>query len=116
MRALPLCAVTLLLLCLLLLCLPPSAQQMPQGAPLPPVIGPAPDIPPITNDVPHRAAPRIDPSVLQREAKELLDRSQSVQPDIQALSRGLLSKDLADRLKRIEKLSKQLRNEIAPLK
>jgi hypothetical protein len=110
MRTLPLCTI-----CLLLFCLTISAQQMPQGAPLPPVIGPAPDIPPITNDVPRRAAPRIDPLALQREAKELLDLSQSVQPDIQALSRGLLSKNLADRLKRIEKLSKRLRNEIAPL-
>jgi len=111
MRLLPLCTITLVLEC----CLFSAAQQMPKGAPLPPVIGPAPGIPPITNDLPRRPLPRIDPSALQREAKELLDLSQSVQPDIQALGRGLLSKNLADRLKRIEKLSKQLRNEIAPL-
>jgi hypothetical protein len=110
MRVLRLCTIPLLLLCLTI-----SAQQMPQGAPLPPVIGPAPDIPPITNDVPRRATPRIDPSALQRESKELVDLSQSTQSDIEALRRGLLSKDLVDKLKRIEKLSKQLRNEIAPL-
>jgi hypothetical protein len=111
MRLLPLCIVSFLLGC----CLLGAAQQMPQGAPLPPITGPAPDIPPITNDVPRHAVARVDPSALQREAKELLDLSQSVQPDIQALRRGLMAKDLADRLKRIEKLSKQLRNEIAPL-
>ncbi len=57
----------------------------------------------------------MDPLLLQREAKELLDLSQSLQPEIQALNRGLLSKDLINRLKRIEKLSRQLRSEVAPL-
>jgi hypothetical protein len=38
-----------------------------------------------------------------------------LQPDIASLKRGLLSKDLLDKLKRIEKLSKHLRSEIAPL-
>ena len=111
MRVLSLCTITLLLGC----CLPGAAQQMPQGAPLPSITGPAPDIPPITNDVPRHAVARVDPAALQREAKELLDLSQSVQPDIQALNHGLLSRNLVDRLKRIEKLSKRLRGEIAPL-
>jgi hypothetical protein len=44
-----------------------------------------------------------------------LELSQAVQPDIESLRRGLLSKDLVDRLKRIEKLSKHLRGEVAPL-
>jgi hypothetical protein len=72
-------------------------------------------IPPITVNAQLVSAPRVDPLALQREAKELLDLSQSLQPQIQALNRGLLSKDVLDKLKRIEKLSKQLRGEIAPL-
>jgi hypothetical protein len=43
-----------------------------------------------------------------------MDLSQSVQPEIESLGRGLLPKGLIDKLKRIEKLSKRLRSEISP--
>lgn len=56
---------------------------------------------------------RIDPERLQREAKELLELSQSVQPDLQQVKQGLLPKDTVEKLKRIEKLSKHLRGELA---
>jgi hypothetical protein len=111
MRLLPLCTLGLLLGT----CLLGSAQHVPTAAPLPQTTNPMPSMPPFTvSQKPPQPAP-VNLAALQREAKELLDLSQSVQPDIQALSRGLMAKDLADRLKRIEKLSKQLRNEIAPL-
>jgi hypothetical protein len=90
------------------------AQSVPPGAPLPAGYGsPPPTI--YDSSSPARSpVQRIDPAALQREAKELLDLSQSVQPDMESLKRGLLSKDLVDKLKRIEKLSKRLRSEIAP--
>jgi hypothetical protein len=96
-------------------CLTAAGQQLPMGVPLPPVTEPAPVIPPITVNAQPVSALRVDPLALQREAKELLDLFQSLQPQIQALNRGLLSKDVLDKLKRIEKLAKQLRGEIAPL-
>jgi hypothetical protein len=55
-----------------------------------------------------------DPVQLQREAREMLDLSQSVQADIDSVNHGLLPKDLNDKLKRIEKLSKHLRSEVGP--
>lgn len=104
-----------LLLALLALCLSANGQSVPPGAPVSPGYEPTPPalhLPPYPGRSP---APRVDPVALQREAKELLDLSQSLQPDFESLKRGLLSKDLLDRLKRIEKLSKRLRGEIAPL-
>jgi hypothetical protein len=55
-----------------------------------------------------------DPVQLQREAREMLDLSQSVLNDIDSVSHGLLPKDLNDKLKRIEKLSKHMRSEVGP--
>jgi hypothetical protein len=111
MRVPPAC----LLLVLLGACLPALGQMVPPNAPLPPGYEPPPPtiyVPPYPGRSP---APRVDQAALQREARELLELSRSVQPDIESLSRGLLRKDLVDKLKRIEKLSKRLRSEIAPL-
>jgi hypothetical protein len=49
---------------------------------------------------------------LQREARELLDLSQSLQPDFAHVAHGVLPKDTMDKLKRIERLSKHLRGEL----
>ena len=91
---------------------PVLAQSVPPGAPIPPGYEPPPPavyIPPYSG---RSAASRVDPTVLESEAKELLELSQSVQPDIESLKRGLLSKDLLNKLKRIEKLSKHLREQV----
>lgn len=110
MRFVSLCTLGLLLgTCLA------TAQMVPTSAPIPQTTNPMPSMPPFAVSQKPPQPSRVNPAELQQKAKELLDLSQSVQPDIQALSRGLLAKNLADRLKRIEKLSKQLRNEIAPL-
>ena len=61
----------------------------------------------------QRTDARLDPAQLQRQATELLALSQSLQPDIQNLNRGVLPKQTIEKLKRIEKLSKQLRGEIS---
>ncbi|MGA7380495.1 MAG: hypothetical protein WBX03_06560 [Terriglobales bacterium] len=104
-----------LVLILLAAKIPALGQSVPPNAPVPPGYTPPPPtiyVPPYPGRVP---APPVDPAALQREARELLDLSQSVQPDIESLRRGLFSKNLVDKLKRIEKLSKRLRAEIAPL-
>jgi hypothetical protein len=49
---------------------------------------------------------------LQHDAQELADLSASIPADVKLANRGLLSKDLIDKLKRVEKLSKQLRGQL----
>jgi hypothetical protein len=49
---------------------------------------------------------------LQREARELSDLAHTVPTDIDKVTHGLLPRDLTEKLKRIEKLSKHLRNEV----
>ena len=64
-------------------------------------------------------APRMDraqrPNLvqMQRDARELATLARSIPPDIDLTAKGLLAKDLASRLKKIEKLAKQLRGEIS---
>jgi hypothetical protein len=62
------------------------------------------------------AAPKIkvDPAQLQREGRELLELSQSLQGDIESVNQGLHPKDTLEKLKRIQKLAKHLRGEIEP--
>lgn len=51
--------------------------------------------------------------VLQ-QADELVSLAQQVRADTEHATQGLLAKDLKDKLKRIEKVSKQLREELIP--
>ena len=71
------------------------------------------------SQVPAVAKPKVsplhagtDPLELQRQAKELLELSQSLQPDMESVNHGILPKDTIEKLKRIEKLSKRLRGEL----
>ncbi|MGC2473680.1 MAG: hypothetical protein WA485_05045 [Candidatus Sulfotelmatobacter sp.] len=50
---------------------------------------------------------------IHQHAQELSALSNSVQSDLQQLQKGVLSKDLANNLKKMEKLSKTLRQEMA---
>lgn len=54
----------------------------------------------------------VDVVRLQRDAQELADLSASIHAEVDRANRGLLSKDLVDKLKRVERLSKQLRGEL----
>jgi hypothetical protein len=63
---------------------------------------------------PPPAKKGLDPVKLHAEATELADLARSVPADVDQVSQGKLPKDFADKLKRIEKLSKQLRNEVTP--
>jgi hypothetical protein len=49
---------------------------------------------------------------IQRDAEELSGLSAAVQSDLQQLGKGLLAKDMDARLKKMEKLSKRLRQEL----
>ena len=60
----------------------------------------------------ERRAP-LDPLQVKKQAAELSRLAQSIPPDIDKVSKGELPKELMARLKRIEKLSKQLRRELA---
>ncbi|MGH9497758.1 MAG: hypothetical protein ACRD3L_01310 [Terriglobales bacterium] len=51
---------------------------------------------------------------LQRESRELLELSQSLQADIESVNKGLMPKDTIDKLKRIQKLAKHLKGELEP--
>ena len=53
-----------------------------------------------------------NPAQLQREVDELVGLAQSLPEQIRQLDRGMLPKDLLEKLKRIEKLSKKMRTEL----
>lgn len=55
-----------------------------------------------------------DPAKLKQEADELARLSSGIPADVGLVVQGQLPKDLAEKLKRIEKLAKHLRNEISP--
>ena len=60
------------------------------------------------------AGPRSDQAKMQKEAGELADLAQSIPRDIDNANKGVLPKDMLDKLRRIEKISKHLRAELAP--
>jgi len=63
--------------------------------------------------VQQRAAQRrTDAAQIKRDAAELAKLAGEIPPAVEQANEGILSKDLNDRLKRIEKLSKQLRREL----
>lgn len=73
---------------------------------------PLPDIPP--ENVPTVQRRAVDPARLKSEAEELSMLAQSVPADVDKLGKGLHPKDLDEKLRRIEKLSKQLRRDLSP--
>ena len=83
------------------------------GHPVPPGVREAdklsnpPDIPP---QVTAKRRP-VDPAQLQRDAHELARLAQLIPSEVEQVGNGRLPKDLDVQLKRIEKLSKQLRRE-----
>lgn len=76
--------------------------------------------PPPPSVVPDQPAPeakpmqRLDTFTMEREAHELSALAASVPGDVDQLKKGMLPKDAVDKLKRIEKLSRQLRGQIRP--
>jgi len=63
--------------------------------------------------------PQLDAEAVRRraihdDAQELASMSAALQADLQQLQKGILAKDLSQDLKKVEKLSKKLRQEVAP--
>jgi hypothetical protein len=54
----------------------------------------------------------LDLAKLRQDADELARIAQTIPTDVASLQKGLLPKDMDGKLKRIEKLSKQLRSQI----
>ena len=57
---------------------------------------------------------RIDPAKMQMEADVLAKTASTIPADIECIRKGLLPKDVMQKLKEIEKLSKQLRSDLRP--
>ncbi len=87
-----------------------SSGQRRRGYPKPP---PTPVVPEQPAPEP-KSAQRLDTFTMEREARELSALAASVPGDVEQLKKGLLPRDAMDKLKRIEKLSKQLRGQIQP--
>jgi len=58
--------------------------------------------------------PAIDPQKLKHDADELAALAGAVPSEVDQTTKGMLPKDLTEKLKRIEKLAKHLRSQIAP--
>jgi hypothetical protein len=63
---------------------------------------------------PANTRPTIDSGKLQREADELAALAASIPSEVDQTAKGIFPKNLAEKLKRIEKLAKQLRSELNP--
>ena len=83
---------------------PPAPHTEPTRDPLPV------DQPPVVVRVEQRQ--RLNSEKVKQQADELAKLAQSIPPDINKVTGGQLPKDLVARLKQIEKLSKELRNQI----
>jgi hypothetical protein len=57
--------------------------------------------------------PAVDRAQLKKDADELAQLASTVPEDVAKAINGVLDKNLQDRLKKIEKLSKRLRSELA---
>jgi hypothetical protein len=56
---------------------------------------------------------QVDLTKLHQEADQLAKTAQTIPADISVIEKGLLPKDLTEKLKEIEKLSKELRKQLS---
>ena len=63
---------------------------------------------------PQSPSRHIDYAQVQREAEELARIAQTIPADTASARKGILPKDVLEKLKQIEKLSKKLRTELNP--
>jgi hypothetical protein len=68
---------------------------------------------PPDQEAPHISR-RVDLVQLQREAEDLARTAQTIPTDVASVRKGMLPKDVIQKLKQIEKLSKRLRGELTP--
>ncbi len=70
--------------------------------------------PQTTNQTPATPSRHIDLEQLQREADDLARKAQSIPSDVASVRKGMLPKDVIEKLKQIERLSRRLRTELNP--
>jgi hypothetical protein len=63
---------------------------------------------------PIHQRPSVDFAKVKSDAEELVILSHAIDSGIDNVGKGMLPKDLIDKLKQMEKLSKRLRSELAP--
>ncbi len=63
---------------------------------------------------PQAQTRRIDSVQVQKEADDLARMAQTIPADVASARKGMLPKDVIEKLKQIEKLSKRLRAELNP--
>jgi hypothetical protein len=61
----------------------------------------------------HPPSQRLDLSRMRSEAEELASLAQTIPAALDEVGKGTLPKDLGEKLKRIEKLSRSLRNDVS---
>jgi hypothetical protein len=67
------------------------------------------------NPTPPANLPRhLDLQQMQRDADDLARTAQSIPTDVASVRKGMLPKDIIQKLKQIEKLSKHLRTQLNP--
>jgi len=93
---------------LALYCSPAKAQQQRQRLEPPTRSEP---ISSLNSDASQNRA-HIDMLQAQREATELANTAQTIPVDVESLKKGILPKDVLQKLKQIEKLSKHLRSQL----
>lgn len=94
-----------------LLCTTLAVPQQPRMSPPPAPLDPdRPTAPPVQTTVPRY----VDFTALQREADDLARTAQTIPADLVSIRKGMLPKDVMEKLKHIEKLSKHLRGELKP--
>ena len=85
------------------------------GRPIPPGVREADKQSNSPIDPPAKFKPKpLDPAALKQEADELAKLSATIPGQMDHIAQGQMPKDLADQLKKIEKLAKHLRSEVAP--
>jgi len=67
-----------------------------------------------TEDTQRSPTRHIDYVQVQKEADDLARTAQTIPADVASSRNGMLPKDVIEKLKQIEKLSKHLRNELNP--
>ena len=64
--------------------------------------------------VPTASSKHVDLAQLQRQADDLARNAQTIPADVASVRKGMLPRDVIEKLKQIEKLSKRLRSELNP--